>query len=169
MSTLPTSVCTVTVRAAPSRATALPRTSSACGHITRRGTTACLGSTAPAATSGSSGVNNMAPSGSTMVAPSTPSSRATWEPPNPPPRINVPFLATRLSWLPADVAGKTALADISRSPHETRRASDGDDPLVRVDDACRGDHRAPTLVQYLAGADQRPAREQRRTQETHVQ
>ena len=46
----------VLLREASSRATARPRTSSACGHIIRRGTTAWRGERAPAATSGSSGV-----------------------------------------------------------------------------------------------------------------
>ena len=44
------------LREASSRATARPRTSSECGHIIRSGTTAWRGDSAPAATSGSSGV-----------------------------------------------------------------------------------------------------------------
>ena len=55
-STAPSSVSTVTVRASWSNAVARPRSSSACGHIIRRGTNACRGSMTPAATSGSSGV-----------------------------------------------------------------------------------------------------------------
>ena len=65
----PTSVCHGDRRAPSSRATARPRTRSACGHIIRSGTTAWRGSSVPEAASGSSGVYSMKLSVLTIVAP----------------------------------------------------------------------------------------------------
>ena len=54
-----------------------PRTSSACGHISRSGTTTWRGSSVPDAASGSSGVYSMKFSCDTIVAPFRFRSRAT--------------------------------------------------------------------------------------------
>ena len=60
-------------------------------------------------------------------------------------------------------------AVIQASPHQARRAADRDHPLVRVDDAADGDHRALAPVTTSPVQTSGPPASRRRTQEADVE